>query len=135
MTARQVSASIKRTGLVLSTAIALTFLSLSAQAGEIPAEIDYLLTAVGSSECTFIRNGNSHAAEDAEAHLRMKYKRGKRWASTTEKFIERLASKSSFSKKPYYIQCGEQEQVGSGEWLTQRLQEYRDSTEVVLPTA
>ena len=44
----------------------------------------------------------------------MKYRRGKRYASTTEKFIERLASKSSMSRKPYYIECPGDEAVPTG---------------------
>ena len=102
------------------------FASAGARAGEIPAEIEFLLTTVGSSDCVFVRNGKRHDAEDAEDHLRMKYRRGKRYASTTEAFIERLASKSSMSKKLYHIECPGSEPVPSGEWLTQRLAEYRD---------
>ena len=88
-------------------------------------EIEYLLSSLGSSDCTFIRNGKTYSAHDAEAHLRMKYRRGKRYASTGEKFIERLASESSISKKPYYMECGSEERVLSGDWLMQRLNEYR----------
>lgn len=94
---------------------------------ELPAEIEYLLTTVGSSDCVFVRNGKRHDAPDAEDHLRMKYRRGKRYAPTTEAFIERLASKSSFSKKLYHIECPGAEPVPSGEWLSQRLAEYRDN--------
>ncbi len=97
----------------------------AASAAEVPTEIDYLLTTMGSSDCTFIRNGKEYDAEDAEAHLRMKYKRGRRYASTTEKFIENLASKSSMSKKPYLIACEGAERVESGAWLMQLLVEYR----------
>ncbi len=92
---------------------------------DVPAEIDYLLTAVGNSGCTFIRNGDHHTAEKAEDHLRMKYRRGKRYASTTEEFIERLASSSSFSKKTYYIECEGEGTVPSGDWLMTLLDEYR----------
>ncbi len=102
-------------------------LSLAAHGDEVPAEIEHLLTTVGSSDCTFIRNGKRHDAQDAEDHLRMKYRRGKRYAPTTEAFIERLASKSSMSKKLYQIECPGAEPVPSGEWLSQRLAEYRDS--------
>ncbi len=98
-----------------------------ARAEEIPPEIDYLLTSVGNSDCAFIRNGKRHNAADAEDHLRMKYRRGKRYAPTTEAFIERLASKSSMSKKLYHIDCPDEEPVPSGEWLTQRLAEYREN--------
>ena len=89
------------------------------------AEIEYLLDTIGQSGCTFIRNGKRHDAVAAEDHLRSKYRRGKRYASTTEKFIERLASASSMSKKPYYIECPGDEAVPTGEWLTAQLTDYR----------
>jgi len=97
----------------------------AAIAAELPTEIEYLLTTMGSSDCTFIRNGKEYDAEDAEAHLRMKYKRGERYASTTEKFIENLASKSFMSKKPYLIACEGAERTESGAWLMQLLVEFR----------
>ena len=89
-------------------------------------EIEYLITTVGESGCTFIRNGSRHEAEDAASHMRLKYQRGKRYATSAELFIERLASKSSFSGKPYAIECPGSDAVPSGEWLTARLQEYRE---------
>ncbi len=89
------------------------------------AEIDYLLSSIGGSNCTFIRNGKRYNSQDAEAHLRMKYRHGKSHASSSESFISRLASASSVSKKPYYIQCDGKERVPSGDWLRQRLDEYR----------
>lgn len=89
-------------------------------------EIEYLITTVGDSGCTFIRNGSRHDAEDAASHMRLKYRRGKRYATTAELFIERLASKSSFSGKPYAIECPGNDAVPSGEWLTARLHEYRE---------
>ena len=92
-------------------------------------EIEFLLDAVGCSGCTFIRNGKRHDADDAADHLRMKYRRGKRHAPTTEAFIERLASKSSISRKPYMIDCPGDDLVPTGEWLMQRLAEYRDQLE------
>ena len=88
-------------------------------------EIDFLLSAIGTSDCVFIRNGSRHNAKEAEEHLRMKYRRGKRYAPTAEKFIERLASQSSMTKKLYYIECGNEEQVPSGDWLSERLKDYR----------
>ena len=89
------------------------------------AEIDYLLSSIGSSKCTFIRNGKRYNSRDAEAHLRMKYRQGKRYASSSENFISRLASASSISKKPYYMECDGKKRVPSGDWLMQRLDEYR----------
>ncbi len=100
-------------------------LPAAAFAGDTEVEIEYLITTVGESDCTFIRNGSRHNAEDAASHMRMKYRRGKRYATTAELFIERLASKSSFSGKPYKIECPGGDTVPSGDWLTTRLQEYR----------
>ncbi len=105
-----------------------------ARADEAFTEINYLLKTIGSSNCAFIRNGKRHNSRDAEAHLRMKYKRGKRYAPTSEKFIERLASKSSMSDKPYYIECESEESVPCGDWLMQRLNEYRAGTDAIQAT-
>lgn len=110
----------------LALLTALVLLAPAAFAGDTEVEIEYLITSVGESGCTFIRNGSRHDAEDAASHMRLKYKRGKRYATTAELFIERLASKSSFSGKPYAIECPGRDPVPSGDWLTARLQEYRE---------
>lgn len=111
---------------VFTLALVLCLLPLGAQADdEVPAEIEYLLRSVGSSGCAFIRNGKRYDPRKAEDHLRMKYRRGKRYAATSEKFIERLASASSMSKKLYYIECEDEEMMPSGDWLLKRLGEYR----------
>jgi hypothetical protein len=110
---------------VFTLVLFLSLLPLSARADDaVPAEIDYLLRSIGSSDCAFIRNGERYDSRSAEDHLRMKYRRGKRHAPTSEKFIERLASNSYLSKKLYYIEC-ESEKMPSGDWLTERLGEYR----------
>jgi hypothetical protein len=114
---------------IVAFALLVCLLPPGTRADEAPAEIEYLLTTIGSSECTFIRNGERHDAQDAEAHLRMKYRRGKRYAPTSDQFIERLASKSSLSKKPYYIECESEERMAFGQWLMQRLNEYRASSD------
>jgi hypothetical protein len=109
-------------------ALLLSFLLLPAavRADTTETEIEYLITSVGESGCIFIRNGSRHDAEDAASHMRLKYRRGKRYATTAELFIERLASKSSFSGKLYAIECPGSAAVPSGDWLSARLEEYRD---------
>jgi len=116
-----------RAGLTAAFAVLACLASPLAMADGAAAEIEYLLTTMGQSDCTFIRNGEEHDAEDAEAHLRMKYRRGKRYASTAEDFIENLASKSSMSRKPYLISCDGAEPGESGAWLRELLNEYRRS--------
>ena len=88
------------------------------------AEIRYLLDYVADSGCVFLRNGDSHAAPDAADHLRLKYDRGRRYADTAEHFIDRLASQSSWSGKPYRVTCGDATEP-SGDWLHRALAEYR----------
>jgi hypothetical protein len=95
----------------------------------VEAEIGFLIEAIGDSGCTFVRNGKPHSARDAEEHIRMKYRRGKRYASTAELFIERLASKSSMSRKSYWMECPGNEPVRSGDWLKSELKRYRENRE------
>jgi hypothetical protein len=110
-----------------SVIAAALLLSLPLLADDQDPEIDYLLRSIGSSDCVFIRNGKRHTAEKAEEHLRMKYDRGRRYATSAEAFIERLASKSSITRKLYMIECPGMDPEPSGAWLTQRLEELRSS--------
>ena len=87
-------------------------------------EIRALIQAVAESGCEFNRNGSLHSAEAAAEHLELKYSRGKRYANSAEAFIDRLASKSSWSGKPYQMICDQQTQA-AGDWLTATLQEMR----------
>ncbi len=109
----------------LSVSVALLVISLSAIAETMEEEIDYLLTTVGESNCTFIRNGRSYAAQDARKHLDTKRKRGKRYFSSADEYIERLASRSSMSGDPYFIQCADDVRQPSGEWFAALLAKYR----------
>lgn len=88
-------------------------------------EIDFLISAVADSSCTFVRNGREHDAARASQHLQMKRERGSKYYDTTEQFIERIASRSSWSGKDYLIRCGDGAAVTANEWFNARLAEYR----------
>ncbi len=88
------------------------------------AEIDYLLTFVAESGCTFIRNGSEHEPAAAADHLRLKYSRGARYVNSAEQFIDRLASESSWTGKIYYVDCNGHTEP-SGQWLHRALADYR----------
>lgn len=90
------------------------------------AEIDFLISEVARSECKFVRNGKEHSADDAVAHLQMKRRRGKRYFDTTEEFIERIASKSSWSGKEYVIRCPDQSAETAAQWFYRHLHRYRE---------
>ena len=87
-------------------------------------EIQALIQAVAESDCEFDRNGSMHSSAAAAEHLELKYSRGKRYANSAEAFIERLASKSSWSGKPYQMICDGETQP-AGDWLTMRLEALR----------
>jgi hypothetical protein len=87
-------------------------------------EIQYLLQYVQKSGCDFNRNGSAHDSADAADHLRLKYKRGNRYADSAENFIDHLASESSWTGKTYTVTCAGVTQP-SGEWLHHALANYR----------
>lgn len=89
------------------------------------SEILYLIQFVETSQCQFERNGTVYDSADAADHLQLKYRRGQRYADTAEHFIDRLASKSSFSGKPYFIQCKNTEWESVEIWLHKALDNYR----------
>jgi hypothetical protein len=90
-------------------------------------EIEYLLEYVSTSGCSFIRNGSAHDPADAADHLRLKYSRGKRYVNSAEQFIDRLASESSWTGKPYSVDCNGRTEP-SRDWLYRALTEYRQRT-------
>ena len=89
-------------------------------------EVSALLAFVGSSRCTFIRNGSVYSATQAQAHLQQKldYLLRKDMVNSAEQFIERAGSESSFSGKPYKVNCDGKEQL-SADWLRDELQRLR----------
>ena len=103
--------------------------SMSAQAAldaNAQREVSALLAFVGNSHCTFIRNGSSYSSTQAQAHLQDKldYLLRKDRVNSAEEFIERAASESSLSGKPYKVNCDGREQL-SADWLKDELQRLR----------
>jgi hypothetical protein len=97
-----------------------------ANADTMDEEIDHLLDTVGNSGCVFIRNGKRYEAPAAQKHLQTKRKLGKRYYKNADEFIANLASESSMSGDPYFIQCGDDAQQLSGDWFAAVLAKYRD---------
>ena len=93
------------------------------------AEIDSLLSRLEASTCTFIRNGTSYPAAEAKSHLllKLKYLEDRGAVETAEQFIERAASSSSTTGRPYLVKCGSGAPVQSGTWLRSQLQLVRSS--------
>lgn len=120
---------------VTRTWLALLFLVSGSLAAAAPPilerpEIRYLLQAVESSHCRFIRNGKSHTGTEAAAHLRKKARYFARSIHTPEDFIRLAASRSLLSGKPYLVQCQTNtglptRQQTTADWLWQKLNQWR----------
>lgn len=94
------------------------------------AEVTALLGRLQTSSCEFNRNGDWHAAAEARAHLERKlaYLEDKNLVKTAEEFIDRGASKSSMSGKPYLVRCAGAAPVESKVWLTRELTALRSAS-------
>jgi hypothetical protein len=114
-----------RRKLALIAAIAFATFTANAIAKDDAIEIEYLLTAVGSSNCVFIRNGTRHSAASAESHLRLKYGKTRRHIDDADEFINKLASESSWTGKPYTLECPGEQPQPTKTWLFARLSGYR----------
>jgi hypothetical protein len=115
-----------------SMAIALIWIGAAHAAQPAPAakaEIEYLLSAVASSDCRFYRNGTWYDATSAAAHLRAKYETlaARGLIGDTDDFIDRAATKSSLSGRDYAIKCEGIAEMSSRQWLTDVLVAYRAS--------
>lgn len=127
--------------LLLSLALILSNLALAspALAGDEPSpdsdtEVQYLLEFVAASGCSFIRNGSVHDPADAADHLRLKYRKGKKYVDSAGQFIDRLASESSWTGKAYTVDCNGTVEPSKA-WLHRALDDYRQREAVAAPQA
>jgi hypothetical protein len=115
---------------VLALALIAPGVALAAPSDTARREIAGLIGALDGSSCRFQRNGSWHDAAEARAHLQRKYdyllKKDK--VDTAEQFIERAASQSSMSGKPYRIACPGQPEQSAAVWFGARLKALRQRT-------
>ncbi|WP_051414127.1 DUF5329 domain-containing protein [Pseudoxanthomonas suwonensis] len=98
-----------------------------APTGDASAEIQALIARMGESACRFQRNGRWHDAAEAQAHLQRKYDWARRrgMSGDAEAFIERAASRSSLTGRPYRVACAGQPERDAGEWFRAQLRDLR----------
>ena len=94
---------------------------------EAKREIAALMDALAQSGCQFERNGTWHDPATARAHLQRKYDALLRrdLVDTAEQFIERAASQSSMTGRPYHVRCGNAPVREAGAWFREQLQRVR----------
>ena len=112
----------------LLTAASISFAASGAEPSpSAKLEIEQLLGRLAESDCRFHRNGSWHDTAEARAHIEKKYRYllERHLVRTTDDFIALAATKSSTSGKPYLVQCGNQAQVPSAQWMTAQLAKVR----------
>ena len=86
------------------------------------AKIEALISHIGTlGDAKFIRNGSEYGAKDAAKFLRGKWQANKKDIKTPADFIEKAASKSSTTGKPYMIRFKDGKEIPCGEYLKGRL--------------
>lgn len=120
---------------------ALLGLALSA-AGAAPSptsrtEILYLLSFVERSGCQFYRNGSWYDSKTAQAHLRDKYSilAARNQVNAAEDFIEKVATTSSLTGRPYLVRCTDGKVANTNQWLGAELSRYRAAGALSAPRA
>lgn len=124
---RQVAGRLAASALVLMAVCVALPLRAEPVPAPVQAEVRTLLDRLASSDCRFKRNGSWHGAAEARDHLQRKYEYlAERDAiGSTEQFIDRAASRSSVSGRPYWVQCAGRDPVASRTWLTTLLRTLR----------
>jgi hypothetical protein len=107
----------------IAAVLALLFPS-AAHAEPLDDEIAHLIDFVRHSPCTFIRNGSDYAGGEAADHIQAKYDHFKGEIHTVEDFIDRAASKSLLSGKPYEVRC-DGKTISAADWIRTEDAAYR----------
>lgn len=92
-------------------------------------EVRHLLDYLENSGCRMDRNGSIHDAKEAVAHIVRKYDYYRDDIKTTEDFIMRSASRSTFSGNPYKVLCPEKKARPTEDWLKEELERFRKEQE------
>lgn len=93
------------------------------------AEIAHLFSRLEASGCEFNRNGTWYKPQDASVHLKKKYQYllDKGMVTSAESFIEKAATESSASGKPYQVRCGGGAPADSAVWFKAELTRHRSA--------
>lgn len=102
---------------------------LCLQAAEKPAtekeKIEALIKHLeGLKDATFIRNGRDYNAKTAARFLRGKWDANEKEIKTASDFIEKAASVSSTTGKPYLIRFKDGREVKCGDYLRDELKKF-----------
>ena len=111
------------TGAILVLGLLLAPLAYAEPPTNVQIEVNFLLGYIEGSGCDFYRNGSRYDSQAAQVHLRDKYKYlvARNLMNSTEDFIERAATESSFTGQPYEVKCNGGATITSNQWLREEL--------------
>ena len=95
------------------------------QIDSVDSTVRHLIRHVSESGLIFIRNAEKHTSMQAAEHMNKKYRHFRQDIETAEDFIERCASRSLLSGKPYLVINEQGEQIRTSKWLKAELLNYR----------
>lgn len=111
--------------LVVSLALAHSRSASAEEAAAVEAEERTIEALIGSvarlADATFLRNGKPYSAPDAARFLREKWRSRRSEVHSAEDFIDRVASFSSTTGRPYLIRFADGREVPSAEYLRSEL--------------
>ena len=113
--------------LAIVALLALGFGTAAAEPPVAQVEIDYLLGFIEGSGCAFYRNGSRYDAMQAGSHLREKYAAlaAADRIATSDVFIDKVASQSSLTGRPYEVECAGHGRMLTAPWLRAALARFR----------
>jgi len=111
--------------LLLATVLVFALAPQKTTAESLEQTIQYLLDYAGKSNATFVRNGQSHTAAEAVAHIKAKYEHFKSEIKTPEDFIRLSASKSLLTGQPYLVRTPDGKEMHLDLWLMNALKEHQ----------
>ena len=91
--------------------------------------IEALIKQVKSLEsATFIRNGREYDSRNAAKFLRAKWQAHRKEIHSAEQFIDKAATRSSTTGRPYMIRFKNGTETSCGKYLSARLADIRDGS-------
>jgi hypothetical protein len=92
---------------------------------DVSGQIAHLIDFIAASPCSFIRNDDVYDGKAAAGHIRQKYDHYKDEIASAEDFIDRAASRSLLSGRPYQVHCPGVAIMPARDWLLLELTAYR----------
>lgn len=109
--------------LLVSALVLAASLTLAAPPSAERKKIEMLIEQVRDlKDAEFVRNGSSYNARHAATFLRRKWQANDSSVQTARDFIDKVASESGTSGKPYLIRFNDGKEIQSREFLLVRLQ-------------